>query len=240
VAGIGHPRRAHAVHVGRAPRRRLVSGCRSFDTGARDPARLRPARRLHIPPGMSLPKRVAAALVTSFAGLAVAVLAPALAHADEGAPPAAVSERLETPAPELPADPARAHLVLSADLGLTAIAGHLGVRYQWLEVDLGLRGASGTSEKFGAARLLLRPDGPIVPFVYAEVGQWTTTVLTDATPLATGHPADDGVMIAGGFGIEVPMGRVATLSFHFGLDHQDGNDRQATRVDAAIGFGLRI
>jgi hypothetical protein len=177
---------------------------------------------------MSFSKLAAPCLAAfvSFASFATSV-----AHADES--PAAEPLTIEAPAPA----PRPFHVVASADYGLVQVNAQAGLRYDWIEADVGYRGYLDSSETYlGAKVLMIVDDSIVVPYLYGQIGNWkNSTGFFSKDDGSTG-----GALAAGGFGFEIHMGSVASFLIHMGVDHQYGTTEAPTRLEAGLGFGLRL
>jgi hypothetical protein len=179
---------------------------------------------------MSLSK-VSAACVAS---LSLATLAPLTAHADERTTRAPLSVEASTAAP-VPAP--RVQAVASVDVGVLQAEVQVGLRYDWFEADVGVRGYFDSSETYVGLKLLLPGSGrTVVPYFYGQVGNWK-----DGEGLFSKlGPDQSGAIATGGLGLDIHLSEVVSLILHVGVDHQFGTDDSPTRLEAGLGLGLRL
>jgi len=179
----------------------------------------------------AVPCLAALATFASFASLAT------VAHADESTTRGslAVEASAPPPAPRLTPAP-RLQLTGAFDFGLIQASVEVGLRYEWFEADLGARGYFDTLESYVGMKLLLQPEHTVVPYLYGQIGNWKDS----GGYFGKTDGSKSGALAAGGLGLEVHMGDTASFLLRLGVDHEYGTDDAATRLEAGIGFGVRL
>lgn len=188
---------------------------------------------------MSLSKVAVSCLASVVAFGSLASLVTTVAHADESTTRASLS--VEAPAPPVvvvPTAAPRLQATAAVDFGLVQIDLQAGLRYDWFEADVGLRGYLDSNETYVGLKLLHGSERAAVPYLYGQIGNWK-----DAGGFfgkGDGDQSSSGALAAGGVGLEVHMGGVASFLLHVGVDHQYGTTQDATKLEAGIGFGVRL
>jgi len=172
-------------------------------------------------------RNVVASSLLSLSLLAV----PAVASATESAAPAA---QIAAPAAAPAADPQVAHLTLSLDGNDAGMGFRAGLRFYWVEVQLGSDNDIFNARNYFGVKLAPLQNQVFSPYVYGRVGAWESDELFEE------HR--DGDYRAGGLGLDLNVAKHFYLFGEGGVGQRNGHDSLDTKpyTEVHLGLGVRF